>query len=445
MGSSKQKTFVSAIILLIGLVTTVFALQGPSSAFTSSGIIIDFGGYDIDYSEQDSDLKPDEALRNACDALGYKISWDGSTVTSINGVSNSSIQTWNLYTISSDGSAWERTDGSSPLSAYKAVCYGYCSEGGLPSSAVDATGQPIYGYDKPSRIVSLAPSCTETLCAVGGTDMIIGTDRYSNYPEVIAERQESGEIAIVGGFTNPSYEMVLKQNPDLVVCISTQSAHITLAEKLRGNGVNVLVLDGGESIDAVLDNIHLAGAVLDNAGMSKDKISELRNQMDSVHNLLRESGETQEKRVLVALSATKSPYASGSNTYVSDAMSYAYLTNVFSEADGWAQIGAESIAQYDPEVIIIVSSDYDISQSDYDAMLSSMAAEWKITTAFKAGEIYLFGGDAADCASRPGPRVAELTELIAMATHGDAFEKTLPKYIGDEYKDYLALSKEVTA
>lgn len=445
MQGSRAKAAISLAILIVGLALTVAALPTASPADYDTGLIVDFGDYETIYSSQDGEKSPGEALEALCSEKDFDLVRDGNNILSIDGRSGENGSAWRLFVVEKGATGWSEppTDGIR-LSDYSAVCYGLVEDGGQPSPAVDSTGEPVYGYDSPSRIVSLAPSCSETICAAGAMDLIVGTDRYSNYPSEIEERRASGEIAEVGGFTNPSFEAILQLDPDMVVCISTQSTHLKAAEKLRAAGVDVLVLDGGESIQAVMDNMHLAGVALGDPDAAREEIGTLEKQISEVRGIVESYDFKWEKRVMVALSAIKSPYASGSGTYIDDAMGELFMFNIFSGEDGWVQVNAEMIASYDPEKIIIVSSDYGATRSEYDSMLDSMSSEWKGTSAFKNGEIYLFSGDATDCASRAGPRVAQMMELMARAVHGEAFEDgvVLPKYVGDDYKDYLPITGE---
>ena len=446
MKENRTKFVASIAVLLLGLAGTVAVVCFTSSSTVnySEGVIIDFGDYDIDYVAMDGDLDLDSAFAYACGTLGYYYEEDDGAVVSVNGVSNYGDSSWGLYVVYSGDTEWTQIEFGSgtTISDYAAVCIGYCAEEDEPTPAVDSTGYFYYSYSSVSRIASLAPSCTETVCAVGGLDLLVGTDMYSNYPDEVVERQESGEIAIVGGYTNPSYEVVLKQDPDLVVCVSSQSGHLTIAEKLRSVGINVLVLDGGESIEAVLDNIYAMGVVLGAADMAVAEITSIQDSMSTVAEMISNYGFDSEKRVMIALSAVKSPWVSGGETYVADVMSMMYMINIYDGESGWVQVNAETIVKYDPEVILVVSSDYEATQSEYDTMLEDMTAEWKSTIAYKTGEIYLFAGAAADCVSRPGPRVAELAELLALAVYGEAFDVDLPKYVGDNYTDYLTISRE---
>ena len=76
-------------------------------------------------------------------------------------------------------------------------------------------------------------------------------------------------------------------------------------------------------------------------------------------------------------------------------------------------------------------------------MWGSLSELWKSTDAYKSGQIYMFCGELAEMASRPGPRYMQAMELIAMILHPEAFSQTLPKSIGGDYEQYLdpAISK----
>lgn len=446
MRSTQAKVCISVAIVLAGLVLTVALVSTASPNDFNSGILIDFGDRDVVYTAVDEDEDPDplSALEYACSVNGLDLSMDKGGI-SIGGVADTDEARWSLYGVPPGSTSWtalgEDADSYS-LSDFTILCWGYCGDDEEPTRAVDSTGVCFYGYSVPTRVVSLAPSCTETLCAVGGLDSLVGTDMYSNYPQGVVDAQEDGTIAIVGGFTNPSYEMVLLQSPDMVVCIGNQSSHVSIAEKLRAYGVDVLVLDGGESIDAVLDNVYMASVVLGEVGLGAEVLDSIDAGITTVEGIL-DADDVEERRVMVALSAVQSPWVSGSDTYIQDVVTLIRAENIYESESGWVQVNAETIAQYDPEVIIVVSDDYGATQSDYEAMMASLSAEWRLTTAYQEGEIYLLTGDATDLASRPGPRVAQITELMARIVHPDAFDDgvTLPKYVGDDYERYLTITK----
>ena len=131
--------------------------------------------------------------------------------------------------------------------------WAFTAKDGVPMPAVDATATSIYGYAEPKRIVSLSPVCTETLNSVGGIQKVVGTDSYSNYPEYIDEGHKNGKVAVVGTYTDPSYEAVMNVSPDLVLCDASTYNDVQIAGILRASNVNAVVLYNGEDLDTVIN------------------------------------------------------------------------------------------------------------------------------------------------------------------------------------------------
>lgn len=448
MQTSRAKVAVSLAILLIGLVATILAASSASST-TDSCILVDFGDRDVTYVPVDSEEDPDSisALEYACALNGFELVLEGEKIVSINGIGNSADGSWGLYGVPHGDDDWV-VIGSDPsdvlVDDYTVLCWGHCDEGEVPTRAVDATGVCFYGYNEPSRVVSLAPTCTEILCSVGGFDLIVGADMYSNYPSEVVTAMQTGEIKVIGGFTNPSYEMVLKQDPDLVVCMGNQNAHVQMSEKLRSNGVDVLVISGAEDIDVVLDNIYMVGTSIGENDVAVENIGLVSSQISEIGDIVDSGSDTHEVSTMISLSAVKSPWVSGSDTYISDIMDIVHSYNIYTKESGWVQVNAETILKYDPSVIVVASTDYTATQEEYDSMIDSMSSEWRGTTAYRNGDIYLLAGEACDLASRAGPRVAQMTELMARIIHGDIFGDgiVVPHFVGGEYRDYLTITKE---
>ncbi|MDR3075001.1 MAG: ABC transporter substrate-binding protein, partial [Candidatus Methanoplasma sp.] len=265
MDKSAIKILVSVLLVMSGAFAAVIMTDESSSARATEGIIIDFGDFDISYTDVDTNEFPDaySALFHACESEGYELITDGERVESIRGLpSEGGPAVWRLYVTDKGSTEWREVSGKPSeirILDYSAVAWGLFDTDGSPTPAVDATGLSYYGYPRATRVVSIAPSNTESVVAIGGLNTIVGTDMYSDYPASLVDRQKTGDIAIVGGYSNPSFELVIKQRPDLVICTSTQAYHLVLAEKLRGIGTNVLVAYDGESTDTVLVNMYMIG------------------------------------------------------------------------------------------------------------------------------------------------------------------------------------------
>ena len=450
MERNAYKLTITVVLIIMGASLAVVFSSNSSSMASPDGIIIDFGGKEITYSNVDTEETPDafSALQFVCEKEGFDLvveGYDVITIDSYPGVG--SRDAWGLYVTPIGKIEWEKTEADPStilIEDYSAVAWGLFSGDEFPTTAVDASGVNYYNYDQPRRTVSLAPSCTETLCSVGGVNTLVGTDQYSNYPDAVAAGQRAGKITVVGGYTNPSYELIVQQNPDMVICIASQVSHLIIAEKLRNIGIDVIVTFDGEDINTVLDNIYMVGTGIGYTLTTERTLSEITEAMDTIQETLNSHFQIKYPSVMIALSAVKSPWVSGANTYISDILTFIYSENVYSAENGWVQVNSESIMQYNPSVIIVVGSEY-LSADDYRKFMDSLPAEWKNTGAYKTGEIYVFSEITADVASRPGPRIAQLTELTARILHPDAFSDgiTVPKCVGYGYEHYLTITKDL--
>ena len=209
MDKTRIKTYISVAIVLLAGIAAVLAGSGISSYSDdqSSGIVIDFANRDVEWTSMSYDTYDDpiSALTYACEYQDFTLTITDNKVTEINGVENGTAGTWDLWVIEAGSISWTKMDNISiKMSDYTLVSWSFRDESGTPTIGLDKLGTSIYGYSQAYRIVTTAPSVTETVSSVGASSAIVGTDMYSNYPDVIAEGQISGLISLVGGYTNPS-------------------------------------------------------------------------------------------------------------------------------------------------------------------------------------------------------------------------------------------------
>ncbi len=450
MEGTRTKAMMTIILITAGGALALLAT--PSSpAACAQGILLDFGDYDIQYlGIGDGDEDAVSAVKQLATHHSEAILWDGDSIASVtrNGTSYpglGSSAAWSLYVTEKGSRDWTRYEGDPndvSVGDYAAVCWGLCEPGGAPTPGVDASGVCYYGYGECYRIVSMAPSCTETVCAAGAAELIVAADDYSNYPSAIAEGLGSGTVASIGGFTNPSYEAMAQQNPDMIVGVENQSIHMSIIEKMRSNGVNCLVAYDGDDIETVMLNVYMIGAAIDYQIRSVQVIGQIEEALAAIKTQMGDS--VTGRSVMIPLSTAKSPWVSGGGTYASDVISFAYCSNIYGHLTGWVQVNSETVAAYDPDCIIVVNTDISGSESAYENMVSSLSAEWKNTSAYRSGSIYLLTDGAADMASRSSTRIAQFAELACRILQPSAFtDFEIPKYIGDDYTDYLTVTKEL--
>ncbi len=450
MRSIKLKLAGSAVLAFLIIAALPLVGVTESSADSREGVVLDFGYWNVEWVEMPltEGMDGDAVLDHACNLRGYGVvRMEDGSVYSVDGQSNLVGVKWGMYILSGDG--WVEADPSSiDAGDHRLIAWARTSGADAIIPGVDASGFGYYSYasegkslrtGKELRIVTLAPSVTETLCSVGGEDMIVGTDLYSDYPQSIVDGHDDGTIAITGGYTDPNFEWIVKLGPDIVFCDGSVGQHTAVADKLRKAGIDCVILYDATDVTAMYDNIWIAASAIGLTENANGVIHSIRSTMDAVSGI---AGDTN-KRVMAALSSDPSPWTSGANTFMSDIIANAGGRNVFeSQSSGWFMVSKEQIYAKQPQVIVIISSTPVTTESGYQSVLDSLDPLWKATPAYGNGNVYVLSGEAGDILQRPGPRLAEAAELVCKMLNPDAFTDydpldVIPKYIGDDYRDYL--------
>ena len=441
------KVYITIGLLLAGAILGVVfgAVSNEASQAHTEGLIIDFAEYDVVWYEADYRVTNDpvELLKKACAENEFTYTFDDDgRLTEVNGVVNTGDYSWDLWYVINKTTDWVKSESYGiKASDYSAITWAFRQDGTDPTVGVDATGVCFYGYERPMRLVSLSPVSTETLCAIGAADIIVGVDYYSNYPNKIAEEKANGMIAVVGTYTDPSFEIIMKQSPDMIIADGSQYNQVQIADTVRSCGKNAIVIYEGEDIKTIYDNTYIAGKAT-NYDIASNVI--ISTDTQAMKDIAAKIGPViDQKSVMVALSTDISPYVAGNKTYVSNILSDIDADNAFSSFTGWCHINTGYIARYDPDVIIIVTDSYNATQEEWDIMYENLGDTWKSTTAYANKDIYLLCGKTTDLASRSSPRYVQLAELMAYMIYPDATGTSVPKYIGDEYKDYLSITPEM--
>ena len=148
---------------------------------------------------------------------------------------------------------------------------------------VDDRGYVLNLTSYPDRIVSLAPSITEILFAVGAGDKVVGVTDYCNYPYNFSAWIEAGNMTSIGSYWNPSIEPIVTLNPDLILA---SPASEKAANRLRSMGFNVLMLDP-KNINDILQDIILVGRATGHDVEASILVRTVRERIDRVLSRLR--------------------------------------------------------------------------------------------------------------------------------------------------------------
>ena len=443
---------VSAAVIAILAVTGISVIGFTADSVDArQGVMIDFGYYEVDWIEMEfpEGMTGDQALDAACAERSYPIVKDpDGSVYSVNSKTELEKVEWGMYVLDSSGNWSPVADPSGyDVSKEKIISWARTGVGSAMMPAVDQTGFTYYSYAKfgknpmgeDLKIVTLAPSVTETVCAVGGLDYIVGTDRYSDYPNGLVSRQNNGTISIVGGYTDPNFEKVVAENPDIVFLDGGTGEHVTMADKFRKSGINCVVLYNAVTTDDLLKNLWICASALGFPERGNDYISDVSEAINNVCRI----ADLQDKKVFVALGVSDSPYTAGSGTYITNMLESLGARNIFAnDSNSWFMASKEAVYERQPDIIIIIHDAEQItSQREYRTLVSHFNDMWKRTPAYANGEVYVFSGDAASLLSRAGARLPESLELLAKIMDPESFINEDPtdvvgvKYYNDSYND----------
>jgi len=273
-------------------------------------------------------------------------------------------------------------------------------------SVVDDAGRAVEITGVPERIISLAPSNTEVLFALGLGDKVVGVTDLCDYPE---EAQEIEKV----GFVEINLEKIVDLEPDLVLYIGG-TAQLEKTQTMEDLGLTVLVLAPSD-IEGIFADIELVGRTTGTEDEAADLVSELRARMDEV--LSRVAQAKRQPLVFYELDATDPtrPWTAGPGSFIGALITMAGGVNLGASAEmEWAQFSTEEVIAQDPEIIILGDANYGVTAESVEERPG-----WGVITAVKGGAIYPIDDTLV---SRPGPRIVDGLEELARIIHPELFK-----------------------
>jgi iron complex transport system substrate-binding protein len=260
--------------------------------------------------------------------------------------------------------------------------------------------------DPPQRIVSLAPSITEILFAVGAGDRVVGVSTYCDYPP------EATRIDRIGTFLQPDVERIIAKRPDLVIGVPSPGNRGSV-QRLEELGLRVLIVDP-ERIADILAAIRTIADAVGTAAQGEAVVARIERDMDAVTGRL---AGAPRPRVLMLVG--RSPFiAAGTGTYQDELIRLARGDNLTANAGNpWPSLTLEYIVAQAPAVIIDASMGSE-EAADRDAALGFWR-EYPTIPAVRDQRIY---GYRAYELLHPGPRVAATLEKVARFIHPERFQ-----------------------
>lgn len=270
-----------------------------------------------------------------------------------------------------------------------------------PVTFVDGMEREVVIEAEPMTIVTMAPSMTEMVYALGLGDRLVGRTDYCNYPE------EAMNVASIGSLREPNLEAIIALNPD-VVLMSTHASEEVLA-KLEEAGLTVAILMAQENFDGVYEIINQTASIFN----VEDKGTVLIEGMKSDVSLVLEAVKDLDKKTVyyVVGFGEYGDYTATGDTFIHEMLEMAGGSNIAVDGEGWS---------YNLESIIAADPEYIICSENWDTKANFAATEgYMDLTAVTENKLMEINQDLL---SRQGPRLAKGLKAIAMILHPEAFE-----------------------
>lgn len=260
----------------------------------------------------------------------------------------------------------------------------------------------------PQRIISTAPSITETLFALGLGDRVVGVTTYCNYPEAAKSR------AKIGTYIQPSFETILSLKPDLVIVVKNP---VRLAEKLSRMGLRVLELDA-ETLPGIAKSIERIGEA---AGVP-DRARKLNQSMKQELAAIERRTKSLPRRSMMFL-VSRTPgrlealMAVGQASYLNELIRIAGGENIFGNtASSYPKVSLEEVLARNPDVIIDMGEMAD-TVAVTEQQKRNVVDLWKRQSSLKAVRNSHVYAVASDIFVVPGPRAVEAAREFAKMLH----------------------------
>jgi len=276
-----------------------------------------------------------------------------------------------------------------------------CSPGGQTSVdyVFDDLGRLVAINGTPQRIVSLAPSNTEILFALGLGEKVVGVTDWCDYPPEALEKEK------VGGYDTPDIEKIVALNPDLILVAYGTSMDVI--NTLVGLGLTVFGIKTTD-LDDLLNDIKTIGEITDKELEAYALTSEMESRIQAVTN----QTEELEERPSVFYIVWHDPlWTAGSETFIHELIEKAGGVNICQNLTGYTTISIEEVVARNPEVII--TSEWSFEWAMNETLLEG-------TDARQYDRIYQ-GDD--DLVQPPGPRLVDGLEWFAYFIHPGIFEE----------------------
>lgn len=271
----------------------------------------------------------------------------------------------------------------------------------------DGLGREVTLNESPQRIVSLAPSNTEILFAIGAGDQVVGRDELSDFPE-----EEKAVTNIGSTFDALNTELIVSLNPDLVLAAEINTPE--QVKQLEDLGLTVYYLKNPTTLEEMYGNLELVAQMTGHQDEAAALVESLKARVAAVDEKI--APLSSRFSVFYELDATdpSKPFTAGKGTFITQLIDRAGGYNIAGDLEGYPQLSLEQVVAADPAFIILGNARYGVTPESI-----AQRPGWENLSAVKNGQIFPFNDDLV---SRPGPRLVDALEELAKLLRPELFE-----------------------
>ena len=253
----------------------------------------------------------------------------------------------------------------------------------------DDLGNTITLAKSPQRIVSLLPSLTETVCALGQCQRLVGVDRYSNFPQSVTRLPQ------VGGGLDPNIEAIVALRPDVVLAATSSRS----AVRLVALGIPVFALEPKNQAD-VQRVIGKLGALLE-----VPDADTLWREIDAGVSAAAQSLPASARGTRVYFEVNRGPFGASESSFIGEILTRLGAKNILPAKLGpFPKINPELVVRENPDLIMV-------GQANLEGL--EQRPGWTNIRAIREHRLCVFGDAQSNILVRPGPRMAESARIMA--------------------------------
>jgi iron complex transport system substrate-binding protein len=271
----------------------------------------------------------------------------------------------------------------------------------------DGLGREVTLNGPAQRVISLAPSNTEILFAIGAGDQVVGRDQLSDYPEAAKSVTDVGSA-----FEALDTETIVSLTPDLVLAAEINTPE--QVKQLEDLDLTVYYLNNPLTLEDMYGNLEIVAQLTGHEEETASLVESLKARVTAVDEKI--APISSRPGVFYELDGTDpaKPFTAGKGTFITQLIERAGGYNIASELDGYPQISLEQVVAADPAFIILGDARYGVTPESI-----AQRPGWENLSAVRNGKVLPFNDDLV---SRPGPRLVDALEELAKLLRPELFQ-----------------------